>query len=189
MKYLKPIILVFFIGLLFSCCSQEQKARKPISQSSGTFLKESINRNKKLISDEELKIDSIIKSDPSKKYIASQKGYWYHYVTEKSRDTLTPKKGDIAYFNYEVKDLNGNIIYTELELRPQTYHVDKEQKIMMGLRDGIKLMHKNETIIFLFPSHMAYGYHGDNRRIGHNEPLMCTVTLTNFEKESKLKTE
>ena len=60
---------------------------------------------------------------------------------------------------------------------------------MIGLRDGIKLMRKNETITFLFPSHVAYGYHGDDRRIGHNEPLICTVTLTNFEPESKIKTE
>ena len=85
--------------------------------------------------------------------------------------------------------MNGNIIYTELELRPQTYRVDKEQKMMIGLRDGIKLMSKKETVTFLFPSHVAYGYHGDNRRIGHNEPLICTVTLTNFEPENKIKTE
>jgi hypothetical protein len=36
---------------------------------------------------------------------------------------------------------------------------------MMGLRDGIKLMHKNEKVTFLF-LHMGFGYHGDNKRIG-----------------------
>jgi hypothetical protein len=51
---------------------------------------------------------------------------------------------------------------------------------MMGLRDGIKRMHKNETVTFLFPSHMAYGYHGDNKKIGTNESLIVTVTLRNF---------
>ncbi len=50
----------------------------------------------------------------------------------------------------------------------------------MGLRDGIKYMHKDETVTFLFPSHIAYGYHGDNNKIGPNESLMCTVTLRNF---------
>ena len=188
MKYLKLLTLTVFFGLMFSCNSQEN-ARKPISQSSGSYLNESIIRNKKLISGEELKIDSIIKSNPSAKYISSKKGYWYTYNVKNEKETLSPRKGDIAYFNYEIKDLNGNIIYTELELRPQTYHVDKEQKIMMGLRDGIKLMRKNETVTFLFPSHVAYGYHGDNRRIGHNEPLICSVTLTNFEPETKIKTE
>ncbi len=183
---------VFFFmllsGVLLVSCSQQQ-ARQPISHSSGTFLKESAERNKKLISGEEAKIDSIIKSDANVKYIASQKGYWYRYDKRNTLDTLRPKKGDVANFNYEIKDLDGNIIYSELELRPQVYHVDKEQKIMMGLRHGLKLMHKNETVTFLFPSHMAYGYHGDDRRIGHNQPLICTVTLVDFNPENKIQTE
>lgn len=188
MKFIKQIALLFFAGLLLSCCSQQQ-ARKPISQSSGTFMKESVIRNKKLISQEEAKIDSIIKSDPNKKYIASDKGYWYTYDIRNYNDTLRPRKGDVANFNYELKDLDGNIIYSELELRPQNYHVDKEQKIIMGLRHGIKLMRKKETVTFLFPSHMGYGYHGDDRRIGHNQPLICTVTLTDFNPENKTTTE
>ncbi len=185
---IKQAILIVLGSVILSSCSQQQ-ARRPISQSSGTFLKESVERNKKLISVEEAKIDSIIKSDPNTKYIASDKGYWYRYDVKNYQDTLRPRKGDVANFNYEVKDLDGNIIYSELELRPQTYHVDKEQKIMMGLRHGLKLMRKNETVTFLFPSHMAYGYHGDNRRIGHNEPLICTVTLNDFNPENKTTTE
>ncbi|HOZ75848.1 MAG TPA: gliding motility-associated peptidyl-prolyl isomerase GldI [Flavobacterium sp.] len=182
MKYFKPAIFALLSGLLLTACSQQQ-ARQPISRSSGTFMKESVIRNKKLVSEEEAKIDSIIKSDPNHKYIASDKGYWYRYDIRNYNDTLRPKKGDIANFNYELKDLDGNIIYSELELRPQEYHVDKEQKIIMGLRHGIKLMRKNETVTFLFPSHMGYGYHGDDRRIGHNQPLICTVTLTDFNPE------
>lgn len=188
MAYLKHFTLLAFGSVLLSCCSQQQ-ARKPISQSSGTFLKESVIRNKKLISIEEAKIDSIIKSDPANKYIASDKGYWYRYDVKNYQDTLRPRKGDVANFNYELKDLDGNIIYSELELRPQVYHVDKEQKIIMGLRHGIKLMRKKETVTFLFPSHMGYGYHGDNRRIGHNQPLICTVTLNDFGPENKITTQ
>jgi len=66
--------------------------------------------------------------------------------------------------------------------------VDK-QNIIMGLRDGIKLMHKKEKVIFLFPSNMGYGYHGDNKRIGVNIPLICTVTLNDFKPETAVKTE
>lgn len=177
---MKIILALLALALTFTSCSQQQ-ARMPVTHSSGTFMKESAERNKILIAGEEEKIDSIIKSDPSKKFLSSKKGYWYAYEKRNLQDTLRPKKGDIAYFNYEVKDLNGNVIYSEIELRPQVYYVDKEQKIIMGLRDGIKHMRKNETVTFLFPSHMAHGYHGDERRIGHNEPLMCVVTLTDFK--------
>lgn len=187
MKLFKLFILaIAMIGL--SSCSQQQQARKPISHSEGSFMRESIERNKKLIAGEEGKIDSIIKSYPAKTFIASKKGYWYAYDQRNTQDTLRPKRGDVAYFDYEVKDLDGNVIYSEVQLRPQVYHVDK-QNIMMGLRDGIKLMRKNEKVIFLFPSHMGYGYHGDNKRIGHNEPLMCTVTLNDFTPEPKTTNE
>ena len=173
--------------MLFVSCKQQQ-ARMPISHSSGTFMKESAERNKKLVKGEEGKIDSIIKSNPNIKYIASQKGYWYYYEYKNDKDTLRPKKGDIANFDYEIKDIQGKIIYSQLELQSQSYIVDK-QNIMMGLRHGIKLMHKNEKVTFLFPSHMAYGYHGDNRRIGTNEPLICTVTLTDFKPVNKTTQE
>ncbi len=180
-KILLPCLAIFAA----SCSQQQQQARKPVSYSSGSFLRESVERNKKLIAGEEGKIDSIIKSDPENKYFASTKGYWYYYHTRNEKDTATPQKGDIAYFDYEVSDLDGNVNYSEVQLRPQVYYVDK-QNIMMGLRDGIKLMRKNEKVTFLFPSHMGYGYHGDNKRIGHNQPLMCTVTLHDFKPEPKV---
>lgn len=187
MKNLKSyFFLALAIMALVSC--KQQQARMPVSHSSGEFLKASAERNKKLIKGEEGQIDSIIKSNPNIKYIASQKGYWYYYETKNEKDTLHPKKGDVATFDYEIKDINGGVIYSQLELKPQTYIVDK-QNIMMGLRHGIKLMHKNETVTFLFPSHMAYGYHGDNRRIGTNEPLICTVTLNDFKPQNKVTQE
>ena len=188
MKNLSKIMLLFIIFMTFVSCKQQQQARMPISRSSGTFMKESVIRNKKLIAGEEGKIDSIIKSNPKIRYIASKKGYWYHYQIKNERDTLRPKKGDVAQFDYEIQDLKGNVVYSEVELRPQTYVVDK-QNIMMGLRDGIKLMHKNEKVTFLFPSHMGYGYHGDNKRIKSNQPIICTVTLNDFKPKEKLKPE
>jgi gliding motility-associated peptidyl-prolyl isomerase len=188
MKNSKLIVIVFFLFALVSSCKQHQDARKPISQASGSFMKKSIERNKKLIAGEEGQIDAVIKRNPKVKFIASSKGYWYSYVVKNELDTLTPKKGDVAFFDYEIKDLKGNIIYSELELRPQVYYVDK-QNIMMGLRDGIKLMRKKEKVNFLFTSHMGYGYHGDNKKIGVNQPLFCTVTLRDFKSEAAYRKE
>lgn len=184
---LKNGFLILVMLLAIASCKQQQ-ARMPISRTSGTFMNESVERNKKLIKGEEGKIDSIMKSNPKIKYLASKKGYWYTYDVRNEADTLNPKKGDVAFFDYEISDLKGNVIYSQLELKPQTYVVDK-QNIMMGLRDGIKLMRKKETVTFLFPSHMAFGYHGDNRDIGVNEPLKCKVTLNDFKPDLSQKPE
>lgn len=182
-----PIILVSFLAiLLITSCQKQEEARRPISQASGTFMKKSVARNKKLVASEEDQIKAIMKRNPKIMYMTSSKGYWYSYETKNELDTLTPKKGDIALFNYEITDLNGAIIYSELELRSQTYRVDK-QDIMMGLRDGIKLMRKGEKVKFYFPSHMAFGYHGDNKKIGPNTPIICTVILNDFMSEANYK--
>lgn len=186
MKFTKFIAYSIFFLLLVSSCKQHQEARRPISQTSGSFMKKSVLRNKKLVATEEDKIKAVIKNQPNITYLSSSKGYWYAYETRNLLDTLTPKKGDVTFFDYEIKDLSGNIIYSELELRPQTYYVDK-QDIMMGLRDGIKLMHKGEKVNFLFPSHIAFGYHGDNKKIGINEPLIVTVNLRDFTTEAAYK--
>lgn len=179
-------LILFGLTILFVSCSQQQQARKPISHSSGTFIKESIKRNIKLVASEEKTIDSIIKNDTLKEYVASNKGYWYKYETKVNDISSYPKRGDIVYFDYEIKDILSQIIYTREETKPQKYYVDKEN-IMMGLRDGIKLMKKGETVTFIFPSHMAYGYHGDNKKIGTNEPLICTVTLNDIKLDSQTK--
>ncbi len=188
MQYSKLILCVFLVTILVSSCKQSQEARRPVSQASGTFMKKSAERNKKLIATEEGQIDSIIKSNPKINYLASDNGYWFTYLVQNKIDTLTPKKGDVAFFEYELKDLKGRIIYSQAELKPQTYAVDK-QNIMTGLREGIKLMHKKEKVVFLFPSHIAFGYHGDDKKIGPNQPLLCTVTLHNFISEVAFKKE
>lgn len=179
---IRNIVSVLFLVLLASC-SQQQQARRPLSQTSGKFMKESVHRNIKLIANEEALIDSVIRKHPERQYTASKKGYWYYYETRNTTDTITPKRGDVAFFDYEITDLRGNIIYSEVELKPQTYLVDK-QDILMGLRDGIKLMHKNEKVSFLFPSHLGYGYRGDNDRIQPNLPLIVSVHLRDFKPET-----
>jgi len=187
MNNLKLSIYSLLFAALCISCKHHEEARRPISSASGTFMKKSADRNKKLVASEEDVIKKIIKSNPKVKYYATPKGYWFNYEEKSATETAAPRKGDIAYFNMEVKDLEGKIIYSESDLGPQTYYVDK-QDIMMGLRDGIKRMHKNETVTFLFPSHMAYGYHGDNKKIGTNEPLIVTVTLRNFVPDQAAQT-
>lgn len=36
---------------------------------------------------------------------------------------------------------------------------------------------------------MGYGYHGDDKKIGTNMPLLCIVTLRDFKSEAAYKKE
>ncbi|HET7361175.1 MAG TPA: gliding motility-associated peptidyl-prolyl isomerase GldI [Salinimicrobium sp.] len=170
----KSILFLFCTIFVFSCKSPE--ARRPISQKSGSFIDESVAINKKIVAAQEQKIQKIIKKDTTNTYFSSPLGFWYYYNVKDSISAETPQYGDKVEFNYNMKTLGGEIIYSEEELSPKTYTMDKE-KLFAGLRHGLKLMHEGETVTFLFPSYKVYGFYGDKNRIGSNVPIISTVTL------------
>ena len=167
--------------LLSSCKTPE--ARRPINIKSGSFISESINRNKELAAREEARIQKIINEDSIHNYITSETGFWYFYTKKDTVSNITPQFGDIVTFYYNVKDLGGTVIYSQQELNTITYRIDKEE-LFLGLREGLKLMKQGEMVTFLFPSYQAYGYYGDENKIGTNIPLIAEVTLNTITKES-----
>ena len=176
---MKHLHYILWIALLaFSCKSPE--ARMPETVQSGSFLKESAERNKKLNEKEQQLILDIIENDPETDYIASESGFWYYYKTQVEIDTIQPAFGDIVDFSFNVADINGNEIYAKTQ---KTYVMDK-QELFTGLREGLKLMKPNESVTFIFPSQKAYGYYGDDNKIGTNIPLICEVTLNTITQEN-----
>ena len=170
MKFIYRILILLL--LLASCKTPE--ARQPERVQSGSFIKESAERNKKLNERERKRIEAIMAQNPEYDYKISPNGFWYHYHTKVETDTLTPGFGDVVNFDYNIKDLNGNVIYTQAELGTQNYAMDQEE-LFSGLREGLKLMKPTESVTFLFPSQKAYGYYGDNDRIGINIPLILSL--------------
>lgn len=170
-------ILSFFCTL--SCTSPE--ARLPVTKKSGTFIKESAERNKKLNERENQIIQDIIKEKDTS-FLRSDKGFYYVYKLKNDTANYTAQFGDRVNFNYNVKNLNGGVIYSEEELKTQNYLMD-QQRLFTGLREGLKLMKEGEQVTFIFPSQMAFGYYGDENKIGMNTPLICDVTINSITKK------
>lgn len=176
---MKNLLLIVVLSLVcFSCKSPE--ARMPESVQSGSFLKESAERNRKLNEKEKQLIEKIIQNNPDINYIASESGFWYYYNTKNENETLKPEFGDVVDFNYNISNLNGEKIYSN---ESRTYVMDK-QELFTGLREGLKLMKPEEQVTFIFPSQKAFGYYGDANKIGTNLPLICEVTLNTITQEN-----
>ena len=163
---------------MVSCKSPEP--RRPVAVSSKTFFNESVERNKLIFEKERKHIAEIIKNDSLNNYKASTTGFWYAYLKNEISETKKPRFGDKLSFTYDICDLNGKTIYSKSELGTQYYVMDKEE-LFSGLREGLKLMKTGEEIKFIFPSQKAYGYLGDNKRIGINVPIVCHVTLESIQ--------
>ncbi|SHI33196.1 gliding motility-associated peptidyl-prolyl isomerase GldI [Algibacter luteus] len=179
---MNKFLTIALVFLVFACKTPE--ARSPVSVKTGSFIDASVERNKKLNAREKASIEKIMKQQ-NIDYIASESGFWYYYNNKAVIDTLkTPDFGDVVNYNYNVKSLDGNVIYTTEDIKTQSYAMDKEE-LFTGLREGLKLMKSGETVTFLFPSQKAYGYYGDENKIGSNMPLICEVTVNSITEENQ----
>lgn len=168
------LLIVAFAILAIGCKTPE--ARRPISVKTGSFIDVSVERNKQLNAKEQAVMQDLMQQQENN-YIASESGFWYYYNNKMEVDSLsTPNFGDIITYNYNVKALNGQTIYSKEDINTQTYAMDQEE-LFTGLREGLKLMKSGETVTFMFPSQKAYGYYGDENKIGSNTPLVCEVTI------------
>jgi gliding motility-associated peptidyl-prolyl isomerase len=180
---LKLFNILFFLAIIVSCKSPE--ARRPVQSHSGTFIKESAERNKKIYDEEKSFIEKLMAKDSTNNYISSENGFWYYYNTRDTTSTEMPDMGDIVEFTYDIKDLNGNLILSEKENGLQQYKVDQSnQDLISGVREGIKLMKEGETVTFLFPSYKAFGYYGIEEKLGTNIPVQSTITLHSIEQSN-----
>lgn len=182
----RALLFSFFCALAFVSCKSPE-ARRPVQVNSGSFIKESAERNKKLYQSEKNVIQNIIDLDSVNTYFASDSGFWYYYNTKKEAETLTtPSIGDATTFTYTVQRLNGTVVVSEKENGLQYYIIDKSnQDLISGIRDGLKLMNAGETVTFLFPSYKAYGYYGIENKLGTNVPIQSRVTLKTIDQTNE----
>ncbi len=173
--------LLCFIGL--SSCSGPEP-RRPVEVKSGSFFKQSVERSKQLLAQEEKAIQEIIKEDSLQEYTHSASGSWYYFDVKNQHAAYKPQPDDLVTMTYNMVNFNNDTIYSNEDIGMLKYKVDK-QELFGGLRNSVKLLKEGETATFLFPSSLAYGYHGDNKKIGINVPVKSTVSILKIEKNQR----
>lgn len=169
------VVLILLVVLLYVSCGGPEP-RRPIKVKSGSFFKESVERNKALLAFEEKMIQDIMAKDTIHDYMSSPNGFWYFFETKNDTATYLPKTDDQILFSYNLMTLDNDTIYTAKQIGPTSYVVDKEQ-LFPGLQNAVKLLKINEKATFIFPSLQAYGYHGDGNAIDPRTPLKSSVEL------------
>lgn len=172
-------LLLFCLGIV-AC--QGPEPRRPVKVKTGSFIKESAERSKQLLAQEEEIIQNIISNDSLNTYFNSSSGSWYFYNIKVETGAPTAQPDDLVTMIYNVLSLQNDTIYSAEEIGIKKYKVDK-QELFPGLRNAVKLLKEGETATFLFPSARAFGYHGDNKKIGTNVPIKSTISIFKIEQE------
>ena len=129
-----------------SCTQLEPRA--PINKKKAIFLNDSAQRNKKLFLEEEQRLQESAEQDSLLDFFRSERGYLYAYKMKASSELPLPKKGDLVRFQYQIEDLNQNIIYDKKSLGVVNYALDEEE-LLPALREGLRMMRPNEVVVFL----------------------------------------
>lgn len=172
---IKNIFVLTSTALVFLSCFQENEARRPVSNAGGSYIKKSVERNKDLLAKEEAQIDLAIQNI-SNEIFKSTHGFSYFYDFKNNQDTIQPTIGMEAVFTYQVSDLKNRIIYSFDEIGFKNYKIDRDDELI-GIRHAIKLLKVGDTATFYFPSHLTYGYLGDQNKIERNTPLKFQLTI------------
>ena len=176
--------LMFFIictAIFLSCA--EPEPRKPVQVKSGSFFNVSVERSKKILEMETSIIQKLIEKDSANTYRTSNSGFWYSRETSTDSINYLPKTNDIVLLTYNIMNLANDTIYSTKDIGLVEHAVDKSQ-LFAGLRNAVKLLGKGEKATFIFPSAQAYGYKGDNERIGPNTPIKSSVNILEIKKDS-----
>lgn len=179
MRQLIPLVISFLVVL--SC--QDPQPRRPLEVKGGSFLKQSAERNRKLLQLEDSLMLEVIRGDSLHDYLESASGFRYYYQRQLPGSGYRPQTDDLVTFTYDLRTWNEDTIYSRETIGIIRYKVDK-QELFPGLASSVKLLREGETATFMYPSSLGYGYKGDRDRIGPNLPLKSTLTLLSIEKEN-----
>lgn len=103
-------------------------------------------------------------------------GTGLRYQIVKKGDDKLIEKGDIVSFEYEVRFLTGDIVYSSKERGNMTFIVGRGG-VEVGLEEAILKLHKNDTAILILPAHLAHGLTGDGDKIPPRTALVYKVKI------------
>lgn len=137
--------------------------------------KELLENNKKSVRVERTQIEGYIKRRGWKMTKTGTGLQYMIYDSTVTKNTF-PKDKDIAHVAYEVKLIDGRLIYKSDLEEPATFTVGKDD-VESGLQEGILFMKPGNKAIMIMPTHLAHGFTGDYNKIPRNSSVIFDIEL------------
>ena len=160
-KMKNTVALLFVFVLLLSC--NRQKPQLPankgnVTDSSAVSL---LTINQNLAKKEDVYLQKFALQQ-DKTFKRNELGFWYKINHSGSGSGI--KDSTVCKISFSLSTLNGK----ELQKEIKQVAIGKKQ-VVTGLEEGLKLMNKGDSAIFIIPWYLAYGMKG-------NEPLIPPYT-------------
>jgi gliding motility-associated peptidyl-prolyl isomerase len=166
------LVLIVFASCLLACngCSEE---RKVLPYSKKEYDDQLIAANRKKVEWEKKRIREYVE-EQGREADSTATGMFYVFETRTEGEEIA--EGMTVVIDYKITLLDGTECYSSSENGPKRFTVGMDDEIA-GLHEAIQLMRKGEKAVFVMPSHMAYGFTGDQQRIPQNAALVYEVVV------------
>ncbi len=163
-------LFVVIMGFISACHSD--KKPKTLSEVQA-YEKPLENVNRYLLKQDEEDIQNYCKHHGWKMKM-TKSGLWYGNLKPSSLDSV--QLGDMIEIKYQVKLLNGKLLYDSDSLGTKVFEVG-HGGVENGLEEGILLMRNKEKFRFIMPPHKAHGLLGDLNKIPARSTIIYYVEI------------
>lgn len=173
-----PIIVSFVLMASLQACSDDTTDNRQYVPANRQQRKESLEKaNRYMVLKEKEDIVNYIERHNLK---VEWVGTNLCYSIVKQGDEERIKRGDLVSMEYEVRFLNGDLVYSSKESGPKTFVVGRGG-VESGLEETIVYLHKNDVAVIIIPSDLAHGLIGDGNRIPPKTPIVYKVKIIENE--------
>lgn len=170
------IFLSIFVFIAMYSCENKSKINSQIIDKK--IIKESlIEYNIEFLAKESELIDEYVKQN-GYDVVRTGTGLRYQIINAGEGDFI--KKGDIITLQYDIRLLNGEIIYSSENDGFKTFVVGRGG-VESGLEEAVLNLKKYSEAILILPSHLAHGFVGDGKRISHRDVLVYNVKVIDIK--------
>jgi FKBP-type peptidyl-prolyl cis-trans isomerase len=167
---------VFILLLLLSCGNKQDDKYQYVDkqQSDKEDVKNSLEKaNRYLLVQEAEYINDYIERHKLN-VIQTGTGLRYQIVSQGDGELIC--EGDVVTIEYEVRLLNGDLIYSSQNDGRKTFLVGRGG-VESGLEEAILKLRKNSTAILILPAHLAHGLIGDGNKVPPRATLVYRLKV------------
>jgi len=166
-------IIFFLVGLGFLSCGNNKDVNQMKTLNQDQVTEKLMEANKMAIEVENKQIEKLIDSS-GWNMLKTATGLRYGII-EKGNGPAA-KEGKTVRFEYEVKLMSGDIIYSSDRSGLKEFRIGSGG-VESGLEEGFLMLRVGDKARFVIPSYLAHGLSGDQGKIPPKATLIYTVKL------------
>jgi FKBP-type peptidyl-prolyl cis-trans isomerase len=171
MKWSIEIYLICSVLLL--SCKEQPTHRQSIDYDQ---VKEDLmEMNKEKAESESVRLEEYIE-ESDWDAIKTGTGIYVYVYFQQDSSAVPAQFGQLAEISYEVRLLDGTLCYSTLASGPESFRVGMDN-VESGLHEAIQYLAVGDKAKILLPSHRAYGFTGDQKKIPQDAAIIYDVEL------------